>query len=138
MLNGLDRSAAAIPTFETKVPGIVDSSHRSRSVCSASTDFEEPLPERSAEELAQDSSIEPPDRTAVLEGSDLRASIFGHIEGEMEFVGLECPLTKHRTMVHTDCLDCESSVAAELKDVFQEEGNHGFRKLPGMEEPEGV
>ena len=35
------------------------------------------------------------------------------IEGEMEFLGLECSLTEHRTKGQTDCLDYESSVAVE-------------------------
>lgn len=48
-------------------------------------------------------------KNAVLEGSDLRASMFGLIEGEMEFVGSECPAKEHCIVVHSDGLDCDSS-----------------------------
>ena len=64
-------------------------------------------------ELVQDGSIGPPDNYRYLERSNLQAPMFDLIEGEMEFLGLECSLTEHRTKGQTDCLDYESSVAVE-------------------------
>lgn len=51
-------------------------------------------------------SIEP----FVWEERNLHAPMFDLIEGEIGFIGMKCSATEHRTIVHTDCPDYDSSV----------------------------
>ena len=99
--------------------------------------FEERLPERCVEELVQDCSVEPFDKSVCLGRSDLRRSMVDVIESEIEFVWMGFSTAELHTVVREDSLDCESEVAIQQKHIAMKNSNRTLRKLRGVEEAEG-